>query len=200
MRSHRELCSGESGLTWVEVIVALIIVGALAALALPRITTAFEHPASPQTLSNMRQLYLATQVMAQDGTSTGETNLNWPGNTGGSYSNWMIGLVPAYLSTNDFCKLMSAPQVSVPNSHLPAMRDTALLVYAVRSEGDTNAVFLTTANFTNSPAGGASLNPQAKPYGNKLFVVFRRGGEGAILLKNQATNTNLIGGFAPLCQ
>jgi hypothetical protein len=50
-------------------------------------------------------------------------------------------------------------------------------------------VFLTTANWTN----GQPLGQDAKPYGNKGFVVFRKGGDGAILLPKQYNSTNVIG-------
>lgn len=189
-----------SALTWVEAIVALGIVCVLAAMIFPRIVMAHARSPASETLVRMRHLHLATQTMALDGATTGETNLNWPGNTGGTYSNWMTNLVPAYLSTNDLRMLMSAPQVSVPRSHLPAMKETAFLVYAVRNEDSTNSVFLTTANFTNTPAGGMSLNSRTKPYGNRNFVVMRRGGNGDILQPKDAGNPARVGSFAPLCR
>lgn len=151
-----------------------------------------------QTLSNMRQLHLATQQMALDGESTDDKTLGWPGDTGGTFSHWAQKLVPEYLGTNDFCKLLSAPGMMVKLGKIPAkMSEGALVVYAVSTNSPDTAVFLTSANFTNTPAGGLPLEASAKPYGDKGFVVFRKGGDGAILLRKQVGLTNIIGSFVP---
>lgn len=190
----------EAAFTWIEAIVLLAVLGILAALALPAVTTGcYVKNTKTQTLSNMKQLHLATQSMALDGVTTEDKTLGLPGDTGGTFTNWANLVVPAYLGTNDFCKLLSAPGVSVPAGKIPkAMKDGAILVYAVSSNSPGRSVFLTTANFTNTPSGGAALEASAKPYGNKGFVVFRMGGDGAILLKNQTGRTDLIGDYVPL--
>jgi hypothetical protein len=59
---------------------------------------------------------------------------------------------------------------------------------AENSTGDT--VFLSTANWTNT---SSQLTKAGKPYGDKGFVVFRKAGDGAILLPKQYNNTNVIG-------
>lgn len=188
--------------TWVEALVAIAVLSVLVILALPSSLFSGGCMVSgqkTQTLSNMRQLHLATQSMALDGVTDRNTNLAWPGDTGGSFSNWTRQIVPAYLGTNDFFKLMSAPGVAVRSGKLPTrMTDCALRVYAVTGEASGSFVFLTTANFTNTPHAGPPLQKDAKPYGDTGFVVFRKGGDGAILLKNQAAQTNLIGEYAPL--
>jgi type II secretory pathway pseudopilin PulG len=195
----------EAGLTWVEVLVATAVFGVLFLLVLP--SNVFSGGCivkgqETQTLSNMKQLHLATQSMALDyGTTRDKIIRGWPGDTGGSFTNWAHQVVPSYLNTNDFCKLLSAPEKTVPTAKLPAsMSESAVLVYAVGESTPGDAVFLTTANFTNGPHGGAPLQKSAKPYGAKSFVVFRKGGDGAILKPNQATNANLIGAYAPLCK
>jgi hypothetical protein len=48
--------------------------------------------------------------------------------------------------------------------------------------------YITTANYTN----GQPLSPVAKPFGDKGFVVFKKGGDGAVFLQAQATNTTLL--------
>jgi hypothetical protein len=152
-----------------------------------------------QTLSNMKQLHLATQSAALDGVTTDDKSLGWPGDTGGTFTNWTAQLVPSYLGPNDFCKLLSAPGVIVRPGKIPtSMSQGAVLVYAVSSNSLPETVFLTSANFTNGPNGGSPLGEKAKPYGNKGFVVFRKGGDGRILLKHQTAETNLIGSYAPL--
>ncbi len=151
-----------------------------------------------RTLSNAKQLQLVTRQMEIDGVSTGDTALGWPGDTGGTFTNWAHQLVPAYLSTNDFCKLLSAPGVVVRLGKIPSkMGDGALIVYAVSTNSPDNTVFLTSRNFTNTPTGGLPLEERATPYGTKGFMVFRKGGDGAILQSRQVGKTNLIGSFVP---
>lgn len=154
-----------------------------------------------RSLSNMKQLHLATQQMALDGTTTGDTNLGWPGDTGGSFSYWTQTLVASnYLTTNDLAKLLSAPGKTLPSGMIPLTNDTAVLVYAVREGENGDVVFLSSGNFTNTPTGGSPLAASAKPYGNKGFVVFRKAGDGTILLPKQVGKTNIIGGYAPPCR
>ena len=137
--------------------------------------------------------------MALDGMTTGDTNLGWPGDTGGTFSNWANRLTTEnYLTTNDFRKLMSASGVIPHSQGIPPQKECALLVYAVSSNSPDAAVFLTSANFTNTTEGGQPLRKDAKPYGDKGFVVFRKGGDGAMLLPKQAGHTNLIGDYVPL--
>jgi len=148
----------------------------------------------------MKQLHIATETMVVDGVLKGNPNLNWPGDTGGTFTNWVAQLVPAYLSTIDLHKLLSGPGIVAPER--PTMSESAILVYAVSEESPSNTVFLTTANFTNTPTGGVPPERSAKPYSDKGFVVMRKGGEGAIFNTKQAgpANAHLIGAFAPLCQ
>jgi type II secretory pathway pseudopilin PulG len=192
----------EAAFTWLELLVCLIIAGTLIALALPAITVGSSRPGQmTQNLSNMKQLLMATQQMALDGDTTGNTNLGWPGDTGGTFTNWARQLVPAYLSTNDLCKLLSAAGKVVPPGKIPeSMSNCAILVYAVSSKSSADTVLFTSANFLYSPTGGSVLNATNKPFGNKGFVVFRKGGDGAILLPRQVTATNIIGAYAPLCR
>jgi prepilin-type N-terminal cleavage/methylation domain-containing protein len=186
--------------TWVELLVSLAIVGILIALALPSTRgSGLSKGQMTQTLSNCKQLHLATQQMALDGLTTGDTNLGWPGDTGGTFTYWSRQLVPAYLTTNDFCKLLSAPGVIVPLGKIPeTVSAGAVRVYAVSTNSPDTAVFLTSANFTNTPLGGTPLDKSTKPYGDKGFVVFRKGGDGAILLARQVGMTNIIGSYVPL--
>lgn len=177
--------------TLIELLVVISIIGILAALALPAITSALVKGQMTQTLSNMRQLHLATQTMALDGTTTGDTNLAWPGSQGSpGWATWANAIVPSYLGTNDFNKLLSAPGVTRGAAITPpTTTPSALAVYNVTEEAPGDSVFITTANYTLNTA----LNSTNKPYGDKGFVVFRKGGDGAILLKNQATNMTLVG-------
>ena len=187
------------GFSLIEALVVIGIVAILALLAPSIVKNSIGGCGPPQVLTNMKQLHLATQQMVLDGENTGDAKLRWPGDTGGSFSNWARTIVPAYLSTNDFCKLLSGPGKIVPAGSLPPNNTTAVLVYAVRANSDPSTVFLSSANFTNTPVGGHPLNPAARPYGAKGFVVFHKAGDGAILNPKQVGDTNRIGASAPLC-
>ena len=177
--------------TLIELLVVISIIGILAALALPAITGALAKGQMTQTLSNQKQLHLATQQMALDGTTTGDATLSWPGSN--SWGNFVTNLVPSYLGTNDLNKLLSAPGVirpaTTPITTLGPGNTSALIVYQVAEESVGDTVFLTTANWTNNMQLGAT----AKPYGNKGFVIFHKAGDGAILLPKQYNSTNIIG-------
>ena len=175
-------------------------IAVLLALVLPMPGGLVKDENTP-TLSNMKQLHLATQQMALDGVTTDDTNIGWPGDIGGTFTNWTAQLLKGgYLSTNDLYKLFSAPGIIVkPETTTLSATNTALLVYAVSTNRPTTDVFLSTVNFTNTPTGGV-LNTNAKPYPGKGFVVFRMAGDGAILQPRQAGMTNLIGTYAPLCR
>jgi prepilin-type N-terminal cleavage/methylation domain-containing protein len=177
--------------TLIELLVVISIIGILAALALPALFGALVKGQMTQTLSNMKQLHLATQQMALDGLTTGDATLTWPGDQSNpSWAGWATNLVPSYLSTNDFNKLLSAagllrPSATAPNTKAP----TAVNAYAVGENSTGDTVFLATMNWSNNTA----LTAAAKPYGDKGFIVFRKAGDGAILVPKQYNNTNVIG-------
>ena len=201
MKTPRRRFVNHAGLTWVECLVLLAILAVLFLLPMhPPMEQSLTKGQMAQMLSNMKQLHLATQQVALDGTTTGNTNLRWPGDRDGTFSNWVASVAPDYLTPGDLRRLLSAPERKVKARDQLASNSTAVLVYAVKEESEGNVVFLSSANFTNTPAGGDPLKPDALPFGNKGFVVFRKAGDGAILMPKQVGQTNVIGAFAPLCR
>jgi len=178
--------------TLIELLVVISIIAILASLALPAITGALSRGQITQAMSNARQIFIANTQMALDAVTTADTNLGWPGDIGGtntSWSKWATALVPAYMTTNDFSKMLSAPGlVRGANSAIAQASPSALYVYAVTDASTMESTFITTANYTN----GQALNSVAKPFGDKGFVVFKKGGDGAVYLQAQATNTTLL--------
>lgn len=177
----------------------LCIIAILVFLALPDMSgNGLTRGRMTQILSNMKQLHLATQQMALDGATTGDAALGWPGDTGGTFTNWVSQLVPSYLGTNDFCKLVSVVgRITQPGS-LPMANTNGIVVYAVSSNSPARTVFLSTGNYLNDPRGGA-FNPKVSLFADRSFVVFWKNG-GAILTNQMAGKTDAVGAYAPLCR
>ena len=191
--------------TLIELLVVISIIAILASLALPAVMSAVAQGQMTQTLSNMKQLHLVTQQMAMDATTTGDTNIGWPGDLADkTFKGWATAILGGYMTTNDFAKMLSASGVTAPQNTDPTglkagdKRGRAILLYPVSETNTASTVLLSTSNFTNTASGGASPKANALPYGNKGFVVYRKGGDGIVLKANQAGNnyTNIIGANA----
>ncbi|CAN5332001.1 hypothetical protein BH09VER1_BH09VER1_49450 [soil metagenome] len=223
----------QAAISRVELLVALVIGGLAFFLLVPQgsfaIISSLHMGQAMQILSNMKQLQLATEQMAHDGATNSNPRLGWPGDTGATATNWIKQLVSEnYLSTNDMIKLLNAPRESKYRSrlfstlfppparktNLPTSNDAGVLVYAVSAHSPEDAVFLTSANFTNSPTGGAMDSSQPL-FRDKYFVVMRKDGSGFLVPTTEAdrsqrrtdgmyyTNgktTQPIGNYEPLCR
>ena len=147
-------------------------------------------------LNSLRQLQFAAQTMALDGEANSTPTLSWPGYY--TYSNWTATLVAEkYVSEKDLLRFLSHRKIVAKS--ISATNGTAVRVYAVRDESPSSTVLLTSANFTYTPKVIA-LDGATNNYPGRLFVIFRKGGEGAIYRPTNATQTNVIGESAPLLQ
>ena len=182
--------------TLIELLVVIAIIALLTSLSLPHILKALTKGQMTQTLSNARQLYLATQTVAMDAVTAGATAAGWPGDEAEpSFSTWATALCSGSVSTNEFCKLCSAPGVEVVSMPTSA-RETAFKVYPVQESSESDAIFLITRNATVHGSGHdvtITLDPTIKPYGNQGCIIIHRGGDGLILSPQQLNNSRVIG-------
>ena len=72
-----------SAFTLIELLVVIAIIAILAAFAVPALTKALAKGQMTGTVNNARQLYLAQFQMANDGASSGDSTLAWPGDITG---------------------------------------------------------------------------------------------------------------------
>lgn len=191
--------SPHSAFTLIELLVVISIIAILASLAVPAVTGALTRGQLTGSLNNARQLQIATQTMAMDAFTTGE-GPGWPGDGDGasSWGAFCESLVEGkYLTESDIRKIVSAPGVNNPADSFPPGR-SGLQVYAVRENDPGDAIFVSTYNWT----GFSELQPEATPFGDKGFVIFRKGGDGNVYTARQATsqsigNSSLAAGIAP---
>lgn len=188
--------------TLIELLVVIAIIAALAAFAVPALTSALTRGQMTGTLNNARQFYLAGYQMALDGSSNSDPTLTWPGDDQNAASltlkTYCAKLIKNdYLKPGDLTKLLSAPgsACSVTATGPDASGDytvtyaggtPALKVYKVKDADAANTIFTATKNYTYDTA----LTSTTSPFGDKGFVVVRKGGDASILRKNNATATS----------
>jgi prepilin-type N-terminal cleavage/methylation domain-containing protein len=185
-----------SAFTLIEMLVVISIIAVLAAFGVPALTNALARGQMTGTLNNTRQLYLAAQQMALDGATNSDTSLAWPGDASPaltSLQEYCTKLVQNdYLKVGDLQKILSAPSVTCtatadaatpPNITLGGK--SALKVYKVKETDSSNTILAVTANYTYD----TDLNSATAPFGDKGFIVQRKGGDAAMLRKNQAKAT-----------
>jgi prepilin-type N-terminal cleavage/methylation domain-containing protein len=185
--------------TLIEMLVVISIIAVLAAFAVPAVLQGLTKGQMVGTMSNARQMYLAGQQMALDGTSNSDSNLSWPGDyTSGvatlqDYCNKLVQ--NDYLKPADLPKLLSAPGATCTMTSTTDAQGvttvtlggkSGLKIYRVKDADAGNTVFAVSANYTYNSA----LNSVNSPYGDKGFIVMRKGGDAVSLRKNNATAAN----------
>lgn len=173
--------------TLIELLVVISIIAILASLAIPAVTGALTRGQMTGTLNNARQLVIASQTVALDAYTTGDTNIaGWPGSN--SFNKWANDLTNAGISVPDLRKMLSAPG-KIADTNFSAT-SAAFNVYGVIDSDPGDMIFITTANWdAENPA-----TPTGEPFQDKGFIVFRKGGDGGIYRAAQATNTGAFFG------
>jgi len=184
------------GFTLIELLVVIAIISVLAAFAVPALTQALVKGQMTGTMNNARQMYLAGFQMATDGATNADPNYAWPGEFNPAITNlsdYCAKLVTnGYLKIGALGKMLSAPSAtctvtgSVDANGAATITFTgtpAVKVYKIKDSDASNTIFAVTNNYTYNTA----LNATSTPYGDKGFVVMRKGGDASVLRKNQAT-------------
>jgi type IV pilus assembly protein PilA len=198
------------GFTLIEMLVVISIIAVLAAFAVPAVMQGLTKGQMVGTMNNARQMFLAGQQMALDGAANSDPNYGWPGDLttapagGGAaaaittleeYCNRIVQ--NDYLKAGDLQKLLNAPGANCTVTAAEAGGVTtvtlagksALKVYKVKETDASNTIFAVTTNYVYNTA----LTNTAAPYGDKGFVVMRKGGDAGNYRKNQATTSNYGG-------
>lgn len=182
--------------TLIELLVVISIIAILASLAIPAVTSALVRGQMTQTLNNCRQLHLATQTMSMDTTTAGD-GVSWTANTGTNTNALTVPtfsdalIAGKYLTAPDLRKIYAAPGVAIPSTTTNFTAATiALKIYSTTENSPSDQPFVSTKNLTI----GSPLNATNIPYGDKGFVLFRKGGDGGTYTRPaDATNTGVVG-------
>jgi prepilin-type N-terminal cleavage/methylation domain-containing protein len=179
-----------SAFTLIELLVVIAIIAILAALAVPALTSALAKAQMSGTMNNARQLYLAQFQMSNDGASTGDATLGWPGDltappaTLTAYCDLLVS--KGYLKTGDLSKLLNAPGASctVGGPPVTLAGTSALKVFKVKDADPAITIFAESHNYVYDTA----ILGTDVPYGTKGFIVMRKGGDGAVFKGGQAVD------------
>lgn len=192
------ITTNRAAFTLIELLVVIAIIATIAAFAVPALTSALSKGQMTGTMNNARQLYLAGYQMALDGSTNSDASLAWPGDyTSGvtTLKDYVEKLVQNdYLKASDLPKILSAPGASCTatssgsgSSTTVSLSGTSgLKVYPLKSSDASNVIFAVTSNYIyNTDFTGSPV-----PYGDKGFVVVRKGGDAAVLRRNNAAATS----------
>jgi hypothetical protein len=149
-------------------------------------------------LNNARQLYIAGFSMATDFNTSGDGHLGWPGElaerkedpvlTVSAYIERLVAY--EYLKKVDMGKVMQAPGVPEWDISRPFRADYCpFKIYRVKEGDGAESIFCATRNFSYN----GDLDAGQSPYGDRGFIVFRKGGDGKVFGKADATEPSKIG-------
>jgi prepilin-type N-terminal cleavage/methylation domain-containing protein len=196
---RRRLNTTSAAFTLIELLVVIAIIATIAAFAVPALTSALTKGQMTGTMNNARQLYLAGYQMALDGSANADANLAWPGDYSSgvtTLNDYVQKLVQNdYLKASDLAKILSAPGAictatssgTGSSTTVTLSGNSGLKVYPVTSGDTSNVIFAVTSNYiydTDFTSGAAV------PYSDKGFVVVRKGGDAAVLRRNNAKHTS----------
>jgi len=185
--------SSSRAFTLIELLVVISIIAILALLAGPALTQALTKGQMTGTLNNARQFYLASFQMATDGSANSNPAYTWPGDDASitSLEGHCNKLVQNdYLKPGDIQKILNAPGATCNVTTVPGppvsvtlAGKSGLKVYKVKEVDSSSTIFSVSANYSYN----AALDPTKIPYGDKGFVVMRKGGDAGAYRKNEAT-------------
>jgi prepilin-type N-terminal cleavage/methylation domain-containing protein len=191
-----------SAFTLIELLVVIAIIAILAALAVPAVTGALIKGQMAQTVSNGRQIATQALQMANDGITTGDPNLGWPGDLAeasgtnvqrvNNLSDYVQRMLEYdYFKKGDVAKVFAASGIQPWGGDGQFnSKNSAFKIYKVKDNDPSSTLLLATKNYTYNQN---LSDPQAKPYGDKGFVVVRKGGDGAAYNKKQGKLVMQIG-------
>lgn len=173
--------------TLIELLVVISIIALLAGFALPAIGGAMDKAHLLQALSNSKQVYTGVQAAALDSATTG-FGIGWPGDTNAATS---VDYVKLLVANNAFkaadLRVFAANGIrAATDTNNISFSNLAFIIYNVADTDESNTVFLTTKNLEYRETAGG-LDSTAKPFGNKGFVIMRKGGDGTFY-----TQTNMF--------
>lgn len=185
---HKSIITPPRGITLLEILVLLALAAILWALAIPTVGPGLSRSPTIQTLSHMKQLHLTTQQMTLDH-EVDKNPVRWTcsNTTPLTLEQWKKALSPDYLTEADMKKILS---VTVDRKFIGTRTiDEALNIFAVTDSDLGDTLLFATKNWH----GPKEKELSGEPFGTRAFVVFRKGGDGQVLLQRQITNMTLIG-------
>jgi type II secretory pathway pseudopilin PulG len=184
------------GLTRTELVVAVSISAILIVLAAPFLSDYMLEQRLVGSISGARMLYIASLSMATDYGTTKDVRLGWPGDLA-EREREPVTTVTAYLNRLMEFQYLQRVDLEVvlkkaggrrwdADQPLDATRHCPFKIYRVKEADSANVLFCATRNFTYN----IGLDPDVRPYGDKGFMVFRKGGDGGVFIgKRNAGDT-----------